>query len=238
MNTRLGRLVALVLLVPAISFGGVMDPIEQLLRKSKESYAKIDDYACLLHRKDMVNGKLKEHESVIFKYKRHGRFYMKWPKEKIEAIYADGRYDNKMVIHGGILFKFMSIAVKPEAALKYNRHTMPEADIGHILDIMEANYRRSLGDADAKVEIEKEETLEGRKTWRVTAEFPPDKGYYGHIVHLNIDKELLLPVRIEVYGWKQELLEEYFYENLELNTGLTEEDFDVKNKKYSFKIGY
>ena len=143
-----------------------------------------------------------------------------------------------MVIHGGLLFRFMSIAVKPEAALKYNRHTMPEADIGHILEVMETNYQRSLVNKDATVQIEKDEMLGNRNTWRITAEFPPDKGYYGHIVHLNIDKELHLPVKIEVYGWKQELLEEYIYENLELNTGLSEEDFDMKNKKYAFKVGY
>lgn len=238
MKFVLSCITTLVFIMPAFAFGGAMDLIGRLLQSSKESYAKIDDYTCLLHRKDLVNGELKDHETVIFKYKRPGRYYMKWPKEKIEAIYAEGRYDNKMVIHGGLLFRFMSIAVKPEAALKYNRHTMPEADIGHILEVMETNYQRSLVNKDATVQIEKDEMLGNRNTWRITAEFPPDKGYYGHIVHLNIDKELHLPVKIEVYGWKQELLEEYIYENLELNTGLSEEDFDVKNKKYAFKVGY
>lgn len=238
MNAGPVRIIAFMLLVPAFALGDAMDPIGQLLEGSRKSYDTIDDYTCLLHRRDLVNGELKDHETVVFKYKRPRRFYMQWPKEKIEAIYVEGRYDNKMVIHGGLLFRFLSIAVKPEAALKYSRHTMPEADIGHIIGLMETNYRRALENKDASMEIVGEEPVKGRRTWRITAEFPPNKGYYGHIVHLNIDRELLLPVRIEVYGWNQELLEEYYYEDLKLNTGLTEDDFDVKNKKYFFTVGY
>lgn len=226
------------LLVPTVTTGDAREPISHLLQRSRESYEKVGDYSCILHRTDRVDGELKEHESVIFKYKRPQRFYMKWPKDGIEAIYAEGKYGNKMVIHGGLLFRFVSIAVRPEAALKYNRHTMLEADIGHILKVMEFNYHRSLQNKDADITVEGEELLGDRKTWRVKAVFPPDRGYYGHIVNLNIDKELVLPVRIEVYGWKQELLESYYYENLRLNVGLTEEDFDPQNKRYSFRVGY
>ena len=186
----------------------------------------------------MVNGTLKEHTTVLFKFKKPSRFYMMWPKDKIEAIYAEGKYSNKMVIHGGLLLKFVSIAVKPEAALKYNRHTIKEADLGHIIEIIEANYRKAVGDRDATIVFEKEEQLDGRPTWRIKAILPPDRDYYGHLIYINIDKKLDLPIKMSVYGWNNELLEEYYYEDLKLNVGLKEEDFDVNNAAYSFKIGY
>ena len=65
--------------------------------------------------------------------------------------------------------------------------------------------------------------------------FAEGRDYYGHIIYINIDKEAHLPIKIKVLGWREELLEEYYYENLKVNVGLTEEDFDVRNKKYKFK---
>lgn len=223
---------------PFRSLAGEQVPVEEILKKSYASYAKVNDYTCLLHRKDLVNGVLKEHTTVSFKFKKPSRFYMKWPKDKIEAVYSEGKYDNKMVIHGGLLFKFISIAVKPEAALKYNRHTIKEADIGHILNIIETNYDKARTDANAKIIFESEEMLNNRNTWRFKAIFPVGRDYYGHVIFLNIDKKLYLPIKITVYGWNMELLEEYYYEDLKVNVGLKEEDFDVNNDKYLFKLGY
>jgi hypothetical protein len=212
--------------------------VGEILKKCNVSYAKVNDYTCFLHRKDLVRGVLKEHTTVLFKFKKPGRYYMKWEKDKIEAIYAEGKYKNNMVIHGGLLFKFVSIAVKPEAALKYNRHTIREADIGHVLTLFETNYNKALKNKDAAIVLEEEEVLDGRSTWRFKAVFPEGRDYYGHIVYIHIDKELSLPIKIAAYGWKGELLEQYYYENLKVNVGLTEDEFDVNNAKYLFKLGY
>ncbi|HAK59822.1 MAG TPA: hypothetical protein DCO77_05490 [Nitrospiraceae bacterium] len=238
-RTVLSGILFLVSMVTSlISSAGEPLSVGEILKKCKASYARVNDYTCLLHRKDLVNGVLKEHATVLFKFKRPSRFYMRWPKDKIEAIYADGKYNNKMVIHGGLLFKFMSIAVKPEAALKYNRHTIREADIGHILTLFETNYVKSRTDPDATILFEDEEMLGNRNTWRFKAVFPADRDYYGHVITIHIDKELFLPIKIVVYGWKGELFEQYYYEDLKVNVGLTEEDFNVNNSKSLFKVGY
>lgn len=227
-----------VLLLWDVALAEVHAGIGEILRKSRESYDGIQDYTCMLHRKDLVGDRLKEHTTVLFKFKKPARYYMHWPGQKIEAIYAAGRYDNKMVIHGGLLYNFVSIAVAPEAALRYNRHTLLEADIGHIIDIMEKNYQMAVADPDALIRFDGEEQLGGRKTWRIKAEFPPNRGYYGHDILLHLDQEHHLPIKITVHGWQQELLEAYYYENLRINTGLGEEDFDVNNASYAFTIGY
>lgn len=236
----------LFLVILAVSNGMISSPvlsneivsIEEALRNCRARYAAVNDYTCLLHRRDLVNGAFKEHTTVQFKFMKPSRFYMKWPKDKLEAIYADGKYGNKMVIHGGLLFKFMSIAVKPEAALKYNRHTIRESDIGHVLEIVEQNYEKAKLDKEAVIAFDGEEQLSGGPAWRFKAVFPDGRGYYGNIVYFHIDKKLSLPVKITVYGWRNELLEEYYYEDLKVNTGLTEKDFDVNNSQYAFKVGY
>ncbi len=227
-----------IIIAPFRALAGGPVSVEEILEKSYAGYAKVNDYTCLLHRKELVKGVLKEHTTVFFKFKSPSRFYMKWPKGEIEAIYSEGKYNNKMVIHGGFPFKFISIVVKPEAALKYNRHTIKEADIGHILNIIETNYRKAKTDTEAKIVLESEEMLDNKNTWRFKAVFPAGSDYYGHVIFVHIDKKLYLPVKITVYGWNMELLEEYYYEDLKVNVGLKEEDFDVNNKKYLFTFGY
>lgn len=211
--------------------------VEQVIAEARAAYDRVDDYTCILHRREQVNGKLKEQSDVIFKYMKPSRYYMKWPQEAVETIYAEGRYDNRMVIHGGWLFKFLSVAVDPAMALKSNRHTLLEADIGHILKVIEDNYRMAKVNGDARIVYKGLDSLDGREVLVFSGQFPPDEGYYGHRVRVDIDRENHLPIRITVHGWKNELLEMYHYVDLALNVGLTEEDFDVENGSYLFKFG-
>lgn len=65
--------------------------------------------------------------------------------------------------------------------------------------------------------------------------FPPDQGYYGHVILVNMDQTNCLPERIRVYGWKKELLEGYEYSDLRLNVGLTDRGFDRDSSEYGFR---
>ena len=216
--------------------GAVPAPdVAQVLEQSTAAYAKIKDYTSLMARKDRLSdGTVKEHSTVFFKYMRPDRYYMKWPNELMELIYAGDKYDNKMLIRGGKLFSFLSLRVAPEAALKYNRHTIKEAGIGFMLDLVLENYRQARASKDASLAFEREDIVGGRPTWRFKGVFPPNRGYYAHIVHLDIDQRYLLPVRIEAYGWDGEFLEMYSYSHLKFNTGLSEQDFDAGNANYHF----
>src|SRR5262249_51221156 len=63
-----------------------------------------------------------------------------------------------------------------------------------------------------------------------------------HIARIFVDKELMAPVHYEAYDWPQHpgdpppLLERYTYTNLQLNPGLTDEDFDPRNPEYHFGL--
>jgi len=208
-----------------------------LLTKMAANHAQLQDYTCEISRQELFKGKQRELPNVVFKYKRPARYYMKWPDDGIEAIYVEGKYDNRMVIHGGLLFSFASVAVDPKVALNHGRHTLPEADLGNIIKIFEDNTRRASKDPEAKIAYDGDEDLEGRPAWRFKAVFPPNKGYYGHVVRVHVDQHYVLPVRIEVRGWQNELLESYRYSSLKRNVGLSEADFDVKNPAYMFRLG-
>jgi hypothetical protein len=55
-----------------------------------------------------------------------------------------------------------------------------------------------------------------------------------------MDDEWKIPVRYAAYGWpnkaggEMDVIEEYTYQNIKINVGLTDKDFDVANSDYNF----
>ena len=229
------------LLGPALSAEAEQPALGSILEKCSAAYSAVKDYTCTLHRKEFLpNGTYKEQRNILMKARKPNQYYMKWTEgeaSEFEVIYVEGKYNNKLMVHGGWLLRFFTIGLDPKGYLvmRENRHTIYEADIGRILALFEENCRKASSDREAEIVLEKEEMLDGRKTWRYKAVFPPGKGYYGHLIYVNLDQALYLPIKITVYGWKMELLEDYYFADLKLNSGLTETDFDIKNPAYKFK---
>ena len=61
-----------------------------------------------------------------------------------------------------------------------------------------------------------------------------------HLVQIFIDNELEIPVRYVSYDWPRKeggspvLLEEYTFDDINLNVGLTDRDFRPDNPRYRF----
>ena len=62
----------------------------------------------------------------------------------------------------------------------------------------------------------------------------PAKKYYCYRAIVTIDDELKLPVGVKVYDWNDKLIEDYRYKNIQINPGLTDQDFSPENPNYSF----
>jgi len=62
--------------------------------------------------------------------------------------------------------------------------------------------------------------------------FVPD--YYAGRMVLWIDTALQLPLQIDLYDHEGNLYEHYEHHDLKVNTGLTDADFDPKNRTYHF----
>lgn len=230
--------VLMLLIHTAAAHARQADP-EDLLRRSLSAYNRITDYRCIFNKKELVKGEIKEARNLVFKFKKPASYYVKCTEGEqagLESIYVAGKYDNKLEVHLGGAFGFLRVAVDPHGpqALRNNRHTILEAGIGPILRIMENNYLKAKNDPESHITLEGEALLNGRKADVIRAVFPKGRGYYAGRVLLYIDRELSLPTKITVYGWNNEFLEEYQYERIRLNAGLSDLDFDVKNPEYRF----
>ena len=217
------------LFIPALSMASEPVSTADVLKKTIAAYAKLSDYICVLHRKEYINGSVKVQPDIRFKFMKPGSYSMRWDGDLIEkSVYVAGKNDNDMLVRGAGIFSFIRLAVDPDLALKYGRHTIIEADIGRILRIFEQTYDKARNDPDATIHYEREESVDGRQTWRYRVILPPGRGYYGHLININIDQALYLPIRIEVFGWNNEFLELYSYSDLTPNTGLSDADFDIR----------
>ena len=210
-----------------------------LLAKSRASYEKVSDYRCLFHKKELIRGKLREERAILLKFKKPASFYLKYTEGKnagVEAIYVEGKYNDELEVHLSGLLSFISLGIDPRGslALRNNRHPIMEAGTGHILQLIEKNYRMAQGDKESRITFEGESVADGEKALLFKGIFPKGKGYYGHTVLVWFDRSLLLPVKITVYGWDNEFLEEYSFKEIKLNVGLTERDFDKANPEYHF----
>jgi outer membrane lipoprotein-sorting protein len=211
------------------------------LREAEQAFMGVDNYVATFHKQERVEGQLQDEETILFKFKKPFKVYMKWirpPFQGRELIYVEGWNNSQARIHEGGIFGIITVNINPKGplAMRRNRHPVTSAGIDRLLRVMAENLRRGTQAGDLTVLGWGEERVYSRKTQRFEAIFPERKAkdYYGRRIIVNLDVENRLPIRIEIYDEEDQLVEKYGYENLKLNPGLTDLDFDPKNPEYKF----
>lgn len=167
-----------------------------------------------------------------------------------EVIWSQGRNNNKLAAHEGGLLGMIAVEMAPlsKMAMRDNRYPITEIGIEKLLlKLIEKGERdRLLGPAIVKVS---EGVLFGELSCsllEIIHESPTalvdgkEVEYEFYLAQIHMDTERQIPLRYASYLWPKsaggtpELEEEYFYEKLTLNVGLTEADFDPKNPAYGF----
>jgi outer membrane lipoprotein-sorting protein len=212
---------------------------DQIISDAIRSYDQVIDYTCLFYKKELVGDQYIEQKNIILKHRKPLSFYLKWTEGEgkgTEVIYVEGRNDNKLTAHAGGFLKWLTVNLDPcgSIAMRNNRHTVIEAHIGNFIEICDKNYKLAKHLRVGTFELYGEKMIAGRAAICIKATFPDDRRFYGKIIYIDIDREYKFPVAVEIYGWNNELLEKYEYTNIKLNVGLTDEDFDPKNKEYEF----
>ncbi len=216
--------------------------IEALLNEAQTSYKQINDYSGIMHKQERIGKKMYPKETIFFKFAKPFKVYMKWikdPYKNREMIYVEGKNDNKIKAHEGGFIGIVSVNLDPRGsmAMKGNRHPVTDMGIGNLLKVVQTNVARAKKNKDTITVIKSgEEKIFGVDSIKLEATFPKekDKGYYCYRAVFWVDREKKLPIKIMVYDWDNQLVEDYSYENLKFNIGLSEKDFDPSNKEYNF----
>ncbi|HEY5996729.1 MAG TPA: DUF1571 domain-containing protein [Candidatus Deferrimicrobiaceae bacterium] len=222
---------ALLAALPPADAASSTPGIAETLVRAKAAWARVDDYACELHRQERHGDRLYRQKGVKVLFRKPYAIRMKWTEGEIagmEALYVRGKHGGKMLVHSGGFFGFLTLRLDPAEprAMKLNRHPITESGLGDLLDMIVRNHDRSVAAGEGTWRYGGEDDLGGRRTAIFSASLPAGKDYYAKGLIVNFDLETGLPIRVAAYGDDGLLLEEYWFDGLRLNVGLTDRDFE------------
>jgi hypothetical protein len=163
-----------------------------------------------------------------------------------EAIYVEGKNNNEAVAHTtgvtGWLVGNLNLDPKGGRLMKDQHYPMTDVGILNLCRRLKDQAAKEMRYGDCEVTISEDAKIDGRPCKCVTVVHPRRrKEFIFHKAKIYIDKQWNVPVCIEAYDWpdapggETPLIERYEYDDLKINPGLTDLDFDVKNPEYGFK---
>jgi outer membrane lipoprotein-sorting protein len=235
---------AWIILVATVAVAGPVrgeDPLA-LVAQMEGSYAQVRDYTAILKKRERVHGVLRDQEVMQLKYLRPFRVYLRWldgPKEGREVLYVEGAYGDRLLVYdpSGIR-RFFTLLMSPhdDRAMQESRHPITDIGIGRLIEVVAQTARRAWSRGELRLIDHGPGKESGRPVWRYEGILPddPGKGYFCARLLLAVDRQLGLPVRIQIFEWDGALAGDYAYTNLRVNPGLTAEEFDPANPAYQF----
>jgi len=222
----------------------------RLIEEGVTAVAEVKDFRATFYSQQRVRDRLKEPETTQIKMRAEPRsVYMKWaePKKGRELLWNKDAHDGELLIHEcgwkGKIAPLVKIAPDHRLVAESCRRGIHEVGLWNLMTLIAKN-RPLLNNPGVEVELTTDKSIGDRACYCFTIKMPePTQEIPHYLVSLYLDKERKLPLGCEIYeapneaGGEPQLCESYFYENLELNVGLTDLDFDHTNPDYCFGNG-
>lgn len=214
-----------------------------LLEESLRWYERtVTDYTGTFTKQERIGETLAKTETTFLKFREKPfSVYLKWsePSNGQEVIFVQGRYSEKAVVHPsgllGLILRKVSIDPEGKLAMRHSRRPILFAGLGNMLRLTIGQCKAAQAKGDLVLEYQGVREEAGRPAYVLHRILPDGKGYPCHQLFIFIDQEFLLPVRTEAYLWDGRLLSDYRYTDLNLNPGLTDEDFNPENREYGYR---
>lgn len=233
-------LFVLALMMPAGSAPAQANPAKWL-REAEDACGRVTSYTAIFHKQQRIEKKLLQEETMHIKFRRPFSLYLKGvdaPNKGSELLYVEGWNNNRARVHCGGLLRFITLNLDPmNPRLMYNNlRPLTHTGISRLMKTVAINIVKAITAGELGFYERGEETVYGIKTLTLEAVFPRDKtkGYDAYRLIINQDVANKILVRMRAYDWDDNLFEHYGYENLNLDAGLTDADFNPANPDYLF----
>ena len=217
------------------------DP-EKWIVEAGAAYERVESYTAIFHKQQRIEGKLLEEENIFLKFrKRPYSLYMKWvtkPYKGSELLYVVGWNKGRIKAHRGGFFSFIVRNLDPNdpELMENDLRPVTSTGVGFLLKTVAINMRKAIKAGVLTFTNRGKENIYGRDTQVMVIDIPYENAedYDGAQFVINQDVESKILLRIRVYDRDGRLVENYGYENLNLDARLSDTDFDPKNPEYDF----
>ena len=234
----------LVITAMAAHGGGLVDPDpEKWLVEAEAAYDSVESYTAIFHKQQRIASELLEEENIFLKFrKKPYSLYMKWvtePYKGSELLYVVGWNKGRIKAHRGGFFSFIVRNLDPNnpGLLENDLRPVTSTGVGFLLQTVAINMRKAIKAGVLRFTNRGDENVYDRNTQVMVIDIQPNENaedYDGAHFVINQDVESKIILRIRVYDRDGRLVENYGYENLNLDAHLSDADFDPKNPEYDF----
>ncbi len=215
--------------------------LRQHVYAMEQAYSQVQDYTATFYKQERVKGRLLPVETMQLKFRKPFSVYLRWTGafEGREALYVRGWNDDKIRAHQGS-FPDMTVNLRPDSslAMRGNRHPISQLGFGEVIKLMVRDARLSeVRPQDGVQYIDHgEHTVYGARSRCIEAITPPRNysPYYATRAKICFNVKTRMPTRITVWDEEDTLIEDYGFEDVRLNVGLGDADFDPENPDYNF----
>ena len=234
-----------------------LDPLMEMAHFAvKVVEENVQDYTATIIKRVRSGGKLHgeqhmfckiRHESGNSEEKTPFSVYTRFKKPKSlkgqEAIWVEGENDDKLIAHTTGILNVISFHLDPEGpvAMRGNRYSIRNIGMLNLIKKMIRKGEEERKYGECQVLVHRDVKVGNANCTRIEIIHPEPRDYFDfYMAKIYFDDELDIPIAYESYLWpsvkggKPPLIERYYYSDVKLNVGLTDEDFDPANKSYSY----
>lgn len=234
-----------------------LDPLLKMANYAVEVIeANVQDYTATIVKRVRADGKLHGEQHMFCKIRHESKkdedgvpfsVYTKFSKPKSlrgqEAIWVEGHNDDKLIAHTTGILNVISFHLDPEGpvAMRGNRYSIRNIGMLNLVKQMIEKGQRERKHGECEVVLQRNVRVGNSICTRIEIIHPEPRDHFDfHIAKIYFDDERDIPIAYEAYTWPINeggspiLLERYYYADIKLNVGLSDEDFDPANKLYEY----
>jgi hypothetical protein len=222
----------------------------ELLDQALARLERAPGYTVKFRMRERIKGVLGPEQRLEMKL-RHSPFavYLRSlePHAGREAIYAEGRNNDKLVVHQVDWTRHLTprlvLAPTSGLVLAYSRHPITEAGLANLSRSLRKTAELDLGDDGTKTVLDRVADSEGREWLHSIHKYArpgPERPFAR--VEVFYDLPTSLPLRMSGYDWPRpgvvsapQLGEQHIFEDLNFEVTLSDQDFNPDNPSYDFK---